>query len=722
MIVEIIKNNSDFKDLKTAVCYSRRGSGREFKYIPTVGKKTRVIGDLSNHGSNYAMYLGNNEVLSNNDFIQYNFSYFIDKYKFKDGLMINQLDNESRDIIGLDSTVLTAIEERLCPSAIDDSTPTNFDYFGSSIFGKQKFISIDLMEDIYKVELYEEVIETNHNLLNTEKYTWAKFYEYGIFNCLKSDPDISISENNYTDKPALIITLGPEKNLKNNDTSWYYKEEKSIPQESLDLMPAQYRKLEEEILFKKTLNIYLYNKLNLLSKEIPPLEVTLESWQADNKNPNRNSYKNLLRNNEFYGMINNIRPVKQTKYNLRYDVNSMTLVSNTNLTPIENCPILNSKKITSNYWNPKIRYKKGDIVNLIDNEENISWTSLVSNNIGNNPLLSSCWEETDNLTNYFTNKLGIYFDETKYKNTGIIKPSNSIIITGETDYLEINAIPLVGFDIDVESITVYPEYNGNTKIKMTYEEDGVTKYNYYHYITQDLGHIIVFKDRQIELLREVEYVYFNNKPKSFSINFKILLDNELEFSWTKWCNNNENIEVNLNDDTVLNGKNTSITAVTRDYLKNIRLNDTNLYSLIGIKTSSGDEILAKNNIVESLQILPTIKEDINKEITYTLLLKSSVFLLSVTEFYGFIVENTVQKIKPNNSGKIRFYMEDESDNDFEIVIDDGETKLTMGIGNPSTEEFGGVKLYEDGEKIYSLDFEKIGTNIDIKILKNNDNK
>lgn len=695
MKVEII--NTNFKDLKTAVCYSR-ASG--FKFIPTVSSK--ILSSLEEindcHKSNYAMYLGNSELLSNNDFIQYNFSYYIDKYKFKDGLMINQLDNESRDIIGLDPIILTAMENRLCPSAVDDNSIPDFDYFGSSIFEKRKFFSLDLLEDIYKVEFYENIIFTNHNLNNG-----TKFYEYGIFDYIKNDLS-------YIEKPAIIISLGPNKSIVNNNIDWYYNGDELPDKSTPELEAIPYRKLEEEVLFKKTLNIYLPNSLGL-SGEVPPLDITLEAWSIDNKNPNRNSYKHILRNNEFYSMINNIRPVKQLNHGLRYDVNSMTLVSNTELIPINECPILKSKTLNTNLWNPKIRYKRGDKVEV----GGLTWESLIDNNLGNNPLLSSCWEEEDNLTNYFTNRLGIYFDESKYKEVGIIKPSNSVILTEDTNYLEINAIPSTGFDIKIDSISIYPEYNGSTEIPMIYENEGVTKYNYYHYITQNFGHVFVFKDLQLNLLKEIDYLYIKSNPKLFSINFRVLVNNESEYNWSNWENNNSGLRIETAegnkelDETV-----SSITATTRDYLNNIQLGNNELYSLIGLRTESGEEISAVNNTIKSIQVLPTKKEDANNIIIYTILVESSILSLNVVEFSGFIVENASQKIRSGNTGKVRFYVDPESNKEFNKVIINNSTELT--INNPDSDKFGGIELsFDEYSGIYTLEFRNIKTNLDIKV-------
>lgn len=705
MKVEIV--NTNFKNIKTAVCYSRgkdENGNISFKFIPTASTKIiPTLNDINNcHKSNYAMYLGNNELLSNNDFNQYNFSYYIDKYKFKDGLMINLLDDESRNIISddKDSVVLTEIEDKLCPSAIDDNSVPEFDYFGSSIFGKQRFFSIDLKKEVYKIELYEDVILTNHNLENNE----TKFYEYGIFDYIK---DNSLS---YSETPAIIVTLGPDKSLTaNNSEDWYYngdtKEETTV-----SLGPVSYRKLEEEILFNKTLNIYLPNAFELVGKT-PPVNITLESWNADNKNPNRNSHKHILRNNEFYSLLNNIKPIKPSNYNLRYDVNSMTLVSNSELIPKDNCPILKNKEksITNNLWNPRVRYKLGDIVTF----DNLSLMSLVDNNINNNPLLSSCWEECDNLTNYFTSRLNVYFNKSEYSGIGIIKPGNSVILTESTDYLEVNVVPSIGFSIDINSISIYPEYNGSDEISRNNGE-------YYYYTTQDLGHLFVFKDSQLDLLREIDYLYIKCEPKTYLVNFMVFVDSKDKYSWSDWVKDNDSVALNIKDKEALNTSKDSIEVKTRDYLENIQLVGSN-YSMVGIKTDSGKIILAENNIVKSIQVLPTQIEDAVSIINYTILVESPEFYLVVEEFSGFIVENTYQKIKSGSKGSIRFYENDPSFKKFSKVIitttKEESKSIELTVDNSNSSEFGGVVLsLNEDNGIYTLDFEKITTNLNIRLL------
>lgn len=697
MKIEVVDKNKGIKDLKTAVCYST--SGRSFKFIPEKGFKLTTK-DLSNHSSNYAMYLGNNELLSNNDFVQYNFSYYIDKYKFRDGLLINQLDKESRNILGLDSTILTAMEDRLCPSSINDNVVPEFDYFGSSIFEKQKFISLDLKEDIYKVEFYEDIILTNHNLDNN-----IKFYEFGVFDKVSDQQGL-----NYTSIPVIIVTLGPEKGLTSNKKDWYYENDMYITTENQP-DPMSYRKLVEEIIFKKTLNIYLPNESTLLDKDLPPINITLDAWEADNKNPNRNSHSYILRNNEFYSMINKINPIEQLKYNLVYDVNSMTIVGKSKLYDVDDCPILSSKlkNKNSDLWVPEVRYKKGDEVLIND----ITWVSLVDNNIGNNPQLSSNWEEKEKLTNYYTNNLGIYLDETEYKNVGTIKPGNSVIITENTEYLEINIMPSLGFEVNPESIGIYPAYNNSKELPITYDDsDGKVHHNYYHYITQDLGHIFVFKKESpniFETLKNLDNLYIKTTPKQFSVYFNVLIDNEIRSNWTDWEGNSIGLKVN-ND--ILSSD--SITAKTRDLLR-IEFGDSNLYKLIGLRTEYGDEIQAEDGIINNIQVIPTSeREDANNLITYTLLINSFLLSLNVVEFSGFIVDNVSQKIKTGSTGKLRFYVEDSNKIFTKVEINDGLAILTME--NPKTENFGGISLSKGVDGIYSLDFKNITENIDIRVL------
>lgn len=681
MRIEIIDKSKGIKDLKTAVCYSISGA----KKSSILGKNIKPTSrDLNNYSSNYAMYLGNSGQLSNNDFVQYNFSYYIDKYKFKDGLLINQLDKESRNLLGLDTTVLTAMEDRLCPSSIEDNTVPEFDYFGSSIFEKQKFISLDLKENIYKIEFYDDTIQSNHNLDNG-----IKFYEYGIFDKIDDQTDLS-----YTNIPILVVTLGPGE----GDST---------------LDPISYRKLEEEIIFKKTLNIYLPNDLTLLDRELPPINITLDAWEADNKNPNRNSYKHILRNNEFYGMINKINPIEQLKHNLVYDVNSMTIVGKSKLYRVEDCPILDGKfKNISNSWSPDVRYEKGDEVSV----DNITWVSLISNNIGNTPQLSSVWEEKEKLTDYYTNNLKIFFDETKYKNMGIIKPGNSVIITESTDYLEINIVPSLGFDINPNLIGIYPAYNNSNELPITYEDsEGNILHNYYHYITQDLGYIFVFKKESnnvFKLLKDLDCLYIKANPKQFNVYFNVLIDDTIKSSWRDW-EEKDNTGLNINGETLYFDH---VIASTRDLLR-IEFEKSDLYKLTGLRTEYGNEIQAEDGVINNIQVIPTLeRENANNSIIYTLLVNSLLLSLNVVEFSGFIVDNISQKLKSGSTGKLRFYIDEEYDNKVFTKVEINNGIVVLTTENPNTESFGGISLNKGDDGIYTLDFKNITENLDIKVL------
>ena len=136
--------------------------------------------------------------------------------------------------------------------------------------------------------------------------------------------------------------------------------------------------------------------------------------------------------------------------------------------------------------------------------------------------------------------------------------------------------------------------------------------------------------------------------------------------------------------------------------------------MIGVRTESGEEIRAVKNTIKSIQVLPTKKEDANNIIIYTILVESSILSLNVVEFSGFIVENASQKIRSGNTGKVRFYVDPVSNKEFNKVIINNSTELT--INNPDSDKFGGIELsFDEDSGIYTLEFRNIKTNLDIKV-------
>lgn len=611
--------NNNFRHIKTVVCYKARmvENDLRFKFIPDESIILSNL-DIENHVYNNVMYLGNNNILDNNDFVQYDFSYAVSKNKYNSELVINKLNQESKNFLPIDSDLLTQLEEVIFPSNTEDNSEDNIRFFGSMTVNSGKFFSLSIDELIYKVELYEDIIYSNQS-----SYDDFAFIEYG-----------NIQNVVYTNKPSMIVTFGPSAKILKNPDYWYY--ENYVNNKVTEVGDIEYEKSIDEILSSKSLNFYLPKVEENIT--IPALNLTLESWSADNKNPNRNSYKHLLRNDEFFELMKKVNPVKITNGNYQYDTSSMTLLSSDPTIPQEDLPILKSKlRWVDNKWKSYIRYNKGDFVFCGEDSEGeqIKWISLVDNNVGNYPILSSNWEKEEELKNYYSH----YITVNSY---GIVKPDNHIILNKYTNYIELNIIPPIGYDFNLDTIKVK---DSNRNIK-----DDLIKINkdYDHYVSQDLGHILIFKGDQITKLvnNDVDSIYINTIPVKYVINFDII-----------------GSLIELNIEGLVDGK-----AKTNDILTISSSNE--LYN-ISIITNTGEIIEPDEDGKVILRVSPTQDNDYSRSITYSINTIPTIgedhYTVSVTEFNGFVVENPEQ-IFYNETYSIRFYPENNSDNDFTIRI------------------------------------------------------
>lgn len=710
MKIEVNKNKKNIKDIKTAVCY--KGSYDKtgsiiFKYVPNT-KDSESFFSISNHIYSDLQYLGTNERLENNDFAEYEFSHLINKGKFNDNLLINQLDNNSRNLINLNTEISTTVESCLFPSLGLNSERPRFKYFGSSTYQSSKFFSFDLDEGVYKLELYDEIVESNYD---------GSFYEFDALKYSNISADI---------EPSIIITLGPDRNDLRNSESWYYEND-GIRSETLS-KAAEYGKLLNELNFRKVINIYLPEKEN---QDIE-VNVSLEAWKDDNKNPNRNTHLQVLINDYFHGSKNKINPIQKNNYtNLKYDINSMTLVSNSEMVPLNDCPILRSKvsklnneirTVGNSNWQSSIRYNLGDVVSY----NNIIWESLVENNIGNNPQLSSVWEEIDKLTNYYTNRLSVSFYDSVFENVGVIKPAGDIIITDDTENIELSVKENTGFDLVTDTLYIYPPYNGSSELPLVRDSEVLNGYNYEHFKSQDLGHIFIFSKNQINLLKEIDYLYFKTTSKNYNINFQVTVnygDRVDNLSWSSWSSDNKNISLTAtlssNSGTIteykLDDKNSSFISSTQDII-NLELKDSSgIYKLDSVVTNRDEVIPSNDDKVNNIIVNPLPEDDTKSSILYTLMINSTPIKLRVEKFDNFVVEKAQQIIKINESGLVRFYVSD-SDKEFDKAsIEVGDRRLEFRAGEKLGVNGCIISLTDNPDGIYSLEFTRISTNINIEL-------
>ena len=759
MRAEIKKNG--FKEIKTAVCYGKLdGNDIVFKYLPSPNTDYLSINDLLNHTSSSIQYSGNNEILTDNDFAQYGFSYLINKGKFNSDFLINELDNDTKNFLGKEVDILTAVENRICPSSITTDEECSYNFFGSSTFKNSRFYSFNLESGVYKLELYEEALEKNHN-----SNLPSNFYEYGSFDLMENSEELGDMV-----EPAIVITLGPDKKYRSNDSSWYY--ENDLLSRIGDVTNLiEYKKEFDELLFNKTINIYLLDSKS--SDNINNLNISIETWKIDEKNPNRNTNKYLLRNDDFYDLVNTISPI-QNKRNTDfiYDVNSMSLVSNSKPIQIDDCFILKKKisrydpryiraenedlyyieggdnlvlpegvvidnkdelsllidtgTVTSenwylsgnnknNYpnWSNYTRYNIGDRVSF----NNLHWESLVENNIGNNPIISSNWEEINKLTNYFTTRLKVLFDETKYSNVGKIIPTNNFIINDNTSRVDISAVTEAGFDIISDYVLIYPPYRGLSELPMS--QGGYNNYSYF--TTQDLSHLFTFSGNdQINILRNIDLLFIKTEPKTYSINFNIELtfdgDKKL-VSWENWEDNNIGLGLEIESfdkkyTIELNNEVFSFDAKTEDEVK-LNLRETNKYKYISLITNQDEVLDLDLNKKPSFKISPNDKS--SNKLVQTLRLEYNTFTLSIVSYDGFVVDKTQQKVVSDNPGYIRFY-EETSTKLSKVIVSGNGKSYSITSQEEINSDWGKITL-NSSDDIYTLSIDKIKTNLDITIVK-----
>ena len=84
-----IKEGTKLNNIRTVVLYKLN------KFIPPLERRVSDF-NLENHSQYKILYLGNNDILENNDFAQYEFSYLVDRFGYTSDLLVNRLDNESK--------------------------------------------------------------------------------------------------------------------------------------------------------------------------------------------------------------------------------------------------------------------------------------------------------------------------------------------------------------------------------------------------------------------------------------------------------------------------------------------------------------------------------------------------------------------------------------------------------------------------------------------------
>lgn len=412
--MKIDKRNSSFSRLGTVVFY-KLGEDSGFKYLPeNISQIPFEFRD--NYKSSLVMYHGSTSNFPGIDFAEYDFSYFPEKYKFDNTLLISELDNESGTLVGRDIEDTDKIGKILFPTLSEDDSETPYKYFGSLLVGGKMMYFFECPEDYYEIEIYEDILDSNTE--DEDGFTNYRYLELS-------------GQTSGAVEPAIIITLGPERKVYNNPTSFYYPDDPLRPRVQrvgTEYTALEYSKLCDEIFSKKIICFFLST-----DDDIHDFNLAFSAFQ-NNINPLRNKWKYDLRNDEFYDLLRDNSGFKNDG-TMWIDKKSGTILGNmeieSSLCPIKNNKLLRLKRTQQDYYSPYRRYSKGEntIYKVLDkNGTSIVYTleSLCDGNIGNDPLLSPEWILKDRFLDFLTDI--IYISQNPMSSESSIDPGTQITV------------------------------------------------------------------------------------------------------------------------------------------------------------------------------------------------------------------------------------------------------------------------------------------------------
>ena len=687
--------NDSYGDIGTAVFY------RQHQFIP---KDVEIAeGDIEqlreSCKADKVQYKGNRTYASLRDFSEYNFQFDIDKDKFNDQFLINLLDDKSKELVGKRLDDLEKVETVLFPTITEDeSEEYTEEFFGSTLISNQTFLILEAdgstvnKRGIYKIELYEEGIDSNNS--------GGGFIEEEFLDRVGEEKLAS---------PVITITLGPGPEVKNNPRSLYFSYDPQLTEKENNerLSLVEYRKLEEEVSMKKAVWILL-----ALDNSVTSINLSYKSW-VDNENPNRNMNKYLLRNDEYYSTKDNIRVIKKSDQgNYWFDKNSETLIGNKAITTH---PIL-SRKIAKyrnlNSYSPYVEYKIGDRVTF----EGSRWESTSDNNLGHSPILSSYWVLRDRLNNIFTNQVTIVISP---NGAGYSNPGGNITVdTYSVKQIRIYETP--GYVINELNPCSYDESNtmpaGSFSYSANREPNGeinkvVTILNWSRPIESGkliLNYVATFSTISFNITDNGEEVdqSYENWPVYFNDNIELskVIVNGVEND----PNFNENYEL-----SVYIGDNISL--VFPEFTKYSIGSVTSNYIVDNAPNTK--EILPEEIINEDGKIETRINDKVDySSATYILNLVAKTLTISIIESEGFEVSNIISRVSYNSSHSIGFFGDSFSSVTVRDARDNKQIELTE-IGNSAKLGESTITLtHDDTNEAYYINIDKVLTNLEI-ILK-----
>ena len=722
-------NNKNFGDIRTAVFY------RSHKYIPFCDIKESDIPELiSQCTSDRVQYQGSKSKISGMDFAEYDFSYLIEKYKFNDNFLISFLDDKSKELIGKNIDDLEKIESTLFPTLSQNNgvSKYNYDYFGSTLIANQSFLLFEApgrsngLEGYYKIELYEDVLDFN----NSSK----SFIEYELLEKLGDRfTDINI--------PAITITLGPENTTKNNPSELYYDYDTVNKVNELGIV--DYIKLREEINCSKV--VYLYLSKN---NEILELNLAYKSW-IDNNNPNRNSNKFFIRNDEYCSSRNNINILRNLKdSDFWFDENSGTIVGN-NAYDYSDCRLLRKKleKIKNDLYSPYVRYNKGDIIRCGTNPfgEPYYWESLVDNNYHNDPFTSSDWIEYTKVNNFFTRRINILIYPL---GAGFSNPGGSITVNSKTQPVEFEIQPNVGYNIFYRSSDIHD--NTNNHLDSCYligpdKENSVQlKSECWNYSKKDIG------ERDIETITVTDWSPFFEigdnglyKYNDLIFNFGVAKsfisfyasDDIITEPYKNWrdyfrepnftINNivtisSEGVETNPNPIDIENTNKLSVDPGSKIVMLVSELTSHSIdYLKSTYKVGSSTRVkyiyprVLNNRSFEFTDMIDF------SETTYLFHLVPKILTITASKFEGYTVNEVIGRVKYDDNYSFKFYNNNGSSEFKKITIVEENTgkEIIYSSGTLGKLELNGAifNLVLEDDSIYSLNIKEAKSNYKIEL-------
>lgn len=334
------------------------------------------------------------------------------------------------------------------------------------------------------------------------------------------------------------------------------------------------------------------------------------AWVDDVKNPLRNLKEFYLRRDELKALTSYINPITNIGNNRVLDSASGTLVGNV-FNKKESLPIYNKKRRLSSEqiskWDKFTTYNYSDECLVGD----IVWKSLTNQNKGNYPLLSQYWEKSENLSNYFTDRFIVDFENYNNLNldSGNIYPSNEIVVFKDDKEVRIFVDTNPGISLDPSYISAIDESGNITRL--------IKDVDYTYSVSQAYENLIVFKEASIDDLRTFEKLLLNITRIKMVLNilfYKIDVNNtgdsvETSISGSllkqllslKYKNiiSKDIIDLNLGDDNEAGSVNADIAieSIEEDY--SIRLNFTE-YQI------QGNDYAAKTNDISTFNSYPSV--------------------------------------------------------------------------------------------------------------------